>query len=137
MLRLRVGASPPTRCPIGVCHRRRDPGFRRGCGPCLACQCVMQSAAGPAEPVAGRCAAVPAQFQAGRSRDGLSYLRHGEMVCLQLGRELGLAETAEARAEFAHGEARAEQRHVLPSQPHDRVHNRPLAQPALDDPRVG
>ena len=58
------------------------------------------------------------------------------MVRPQLGRELGLAETAEAEAEFPHREGLGEQRHVLPPQPLDRMRDRPLAQPALDDPRI-
>jgi hypothetical protein len=43
------------------------------------------------------------------------------MVGPQLGSELGLAETTEAQAELAHREGLAEQRHVLPPQPLDRV----------------
>lgn len=54
----------------------------------------------------------------------------------QLGRELGLVETTEAETQLPHRERLAEQRHVLPSQPLNRVHDRSLAQPPLDDPRV-
>jgi hypothetical protein len=79
---------------------------------------------------------VPAQREARRCGDGLGHLRHGELIGPQLDCELGLAQPAEAKSELPHREGLAEQRHVLPAQPLVRVHDRPLAQPALDDPRI-
>jgi hypothetical protein len=84
----------------------------------------MQPVAGQPDSVTDRATSVPAQLQARRRRDGLRYLRHGEMVRPELSRELTLAEAAEAEVEFPHREGAAEQWHVLPPQPLNGVHDR-------------